>query len=380
MKIMMLGCLNSIHALRPLNLLLESGHQVLYLDNKNPFPSGRPGFRYSNYPYIGRCSYRKVGPFLGRLISKISYIPYLKWLGQDYDPDIIHVHWVDCHADYCVRAGLKPLVLSVWGSDINNSFQPGADPYHARVLGHALSHSDLVVIDSPEMKEKCEILAGKTLWTELVHLGVDTDLFKPASQEVKNKWKKKLEIPEEGKVLLSIRAIAPIYQQVEILEAFSLVRKRVNFQIYLVFKQYNIDLTYQSILLARIKELGLDDWVRWISGVSNECLPELYTFTDLIINFPRQDTFPITFIEAAACETPVVTCNLPAYGGTFAERSFGMVKENTIAGLADAIQNDLKDRAERSQDLATLREEVIKKFDQSNYLRKLEMIYAAVKK
>jgi L-malate glycosyltransferase len=380
MKVMMLGCKNNIHALRPLKLLLDDGDQVLYLDDRNPYPSGRPGFRYANYPYIGRCLYQRVGPTLGKVISNSSYVPYLNWLGRSFNPDIVHVHWVDCHADYCVKAGLKPLVLSVWGSDINNSFKPGADPYHAKVLGHALSHSDLVVIDSPEMKEKCEILAGKSLQTELVHLGVDTALFKPALQAVKSKWKKDLEVPEQGKVLLSIRAISPIYRQIQILEAFSLVRKKVNFPIYLVFKQYNIDRVYQSTLLERVKELGLGDWVRWISDVPGERLPELYTFADLILNFPEQDTFPITFIEAAACETPVVTSNLPGYVGTFVERSFRMVKENTITELAYAIEKGLQDRAERSQALAALRKEVIKQFDQSNYLQKLKMIYASVKR
>ena len=55
-------------------------------------------------------------------------------------------------------------------------------------------------------------------------------------------------------------------------------------------------------------------------------LPEIYALADVIINYPSMDTLPVTFMEAAACERPVVTSRLPSYMGTFAERYFLMVE------------------------------------------------------
>jgi len=120
MKVLMLAPGKSPHSVRPLTHLLEQGCEVILLDKVNPFPGGRKGYTFKNYSIGRKCFHRHFGFKLGSWLAYWVYILPLKRLRKKIQPDITHVHWVDCHAFYCLKAGLKPLVLSAWGSDIND--------------------------------------------------------------------------------------------------------------------------------------------------------------------------------------------------------------------------------------------------------------------
>ena len=53
--------------------------------------------------------------------------------------------------------------------------------------------------------------------------------------------------------------------------------------------------------------------VRIIDEVPYERLPELYAMSDLAVSFPILDAFPVTFLEASACEVPILTHHRIAY-------------------------------------------------------------------
>ncbi len=148
-------------------------------------------------------------------------------------------------------------------------------------------------------------------------------------------------------VLLSPRAWAEKYGHHQILEAFARAHPRFGDKtVILVFKVYNQanydpngDGDYEAKIRARVDELNMANWVRWVSEVPMERLPELYVMSDVVVNFPAMDAFPVTFMEAAACKRLVISCKLPAYVGTFAERSFSLVPPGDIDLLAQAIAN-----------------------------------------
>src|SRR5262249_14696008 len=140
----------------PLNWLLERGCRVTFVDWGQPVPAVRKGFAYAPYPvarglrvlgWLGRKTQERLGRFI--VARK------LRLLHRRTQADVVHVHWVDKRAFDCAEAGLRPLVLTVWGSDINRFFLPDVDECERVWVAKALAAADLVLVDSPDMPEKC---------------------------------------------------------------------------------------------------------------------------------------------------------------------------------------------------------------------------------
>lgn len=342
-KVLMIAPGGVIHSLRPLNWLLERGCQVVFSDNFNPFPERREGFTFMPFPYPrGSGLFPKIlGNNFGARLSVWTTTLRLKILWRRIRPTIIHVHWVDNRAYYCAKAGLHPLVLTVWGSDINDHFLPDADPAFRQRVGEALAGADLILIDAADLREKCAKLAGREVPTELITLGIDTDRFCPGYEQEGKEWRRRLSIPDEATVLLSIRAWSPLYRHESLLEAFARALPRLSHEAVLVFKilkSPNMDRTfYEKKMRDLAEKLGVTRMVRWMEEVPLNLLPEVYSFADVILNYPSMDAFPVTFLEAAACERPVISCRLPAYAGTFAEEYFHLVSSEDLSELSDAI-------------------------------------------
>ncbi|MFQ5681801.1 MAG: glycosyltransferase family 4 protein [Candidatus Binatia bacterium] len=347
----------NIHSRRPLNWLLGRGCDVVFVDRKDPYPEGRERYRFKTYPRSGiRYCRRLLGCRTGDRFVNWTMVPRLWLLWRRIKPDVVHLHWVDRRAYHCVKAGLRPLVLSVWGSDINQHFLTNANPDDRRIAGRALAGADLVLVDHPCMVEKCAILAGRSVRTKILHLGIDTKAFRPGYGAAANEWRRRLEVAADTKVLLSMRGWGPHNGHHIILEAFSRARRYFKTRVVLVFKTYNRisypdSIAYELELRRRAEQLGIAQSVRWLEEVLFTKLPEIYAFADVIINYASMDTFPMTFLEAAACERPLISGRLPSYQGTFAERCFHMVDLGNVSALADAmvelINNPSPERARR---------------------------------
>jgi glycosyltransferase involved in cell wall biosynthesis len=177
-----------------------------------------------------------------------------------------------------------------------------------------------------------------------------------------------------------MRALAPIYRQEIILEAFAQARIGLKKPAYLVLKIYNqLTPRYKSFLEKRIHELGISDYVRWIEGIPDLEIPTLYALSDAVINFPTADTFPVTFLEAAACECPVITCALPGYENTFVERYFRMVQTDRKEDLSQAIIAELNQESHSRHQLSGARLEVIEHYSESIYITRLLAIYESLR-
>jgi glycosyltransferase involved in cell wall biosynthesis len=138
----------------------------------------------------------------------------------------------------------------------------------------------------------------------------------------------------------------------------------------LVFKVYNAqDYPDAGDVEARVRrmaaERGVEADVRWLFDVAPDDLPGLYSFADVVLNYPSVDAFPVTFIEAAACQCPVISIDLPAYRGTFASEFFRMVPADDPSELVRAMVDQvLADPLASRQILGPARDLVVAEFDE----------------
>ncbi len=386
MKILLFAPSNSTHSLRFTDWLLKRGCQIYFVDWHNPYPTGRPGFKFFLYglPTNNRLLNKILGQkLLSRMMaSKWVVIPQIWLLWFLIKPDLVHVHYIDYRAIRCAKAGLHPLVLTAWGSDINNLFFAEADPAYYREIGSVLGKVDLLLADSLDIIAKCEELAGRPINSKLLSFGVDTNLFKPGYEQEVSELKGKLDIPKDAKVLFSIRGWNRHYRHHLILEAFARALPEMQSKSYLVFKKISSSIeseNYQIELLELVENFNIKGFVRILEEVDYSQMPVIYAFSDLIVNYPSVDAFPVTFLEAAASECPVITCRLPSYENTFAEKYFRMVSSDSINELMIAMVELVNGNPEeRIKGLREARAYVHEHFEESRVIDTLLNLYTGL--
>lgn len=340
MKILMLAPGNWIHSIRPLRWLLNSGQEVVFVDKVRPIVEESSRFKFIPYPIIrAKRFYSWLGKPVSDRIGQWTVQEQLCWIRRWSKADVVHLHWVDARAHQVVRAKLRPLVLSVLGSDINRYFVSESSSEDRQRAGYVLKNADIVLVDSEDMIEKCQQLAGGVANVKLFPVGIDTKKYSLEYEDEVANWRKKLQIPPDAIVLLSIRALGPVYNHHVILNAFSRAIHYCAKPVYLIMKDYNNHLpAYKKELQELIQTLGIEPNVRWIEvPIPDSEMPVLYKLANLIINYPCYDAFPVSFVEAAAAARPMISCRLPAYQQTFADKYFKMVKANDLNSLSDGL-------------------------------------------
>ncbi len=344
LRILLLAPGISIHSQRFLQMLLDAGHTVTFVDSHAPKleRTGRCKFVPLPSTRLERSRLRGTS----RLSSWIK-LAKLRLIWQNAQPDLVHVHWVDYRAFQCAQARLHPLVLTCWGSDINNLFDPDhQDREYRQRIARALAVADHITADSPEVVERCEILAGSKLNTSLFYFGIDTNLFRPGYTEQAQALREQLGIPLCARVMLSPRALRPLLGHHHVLEAFACIANQPQFDdVVLVFKRFLLLADgYEERLKARTCELGLDRRVYWMDEIPYEQMPAEYAIADIVVNYPERDGFPVTLLEAVACKRVVISSDLPAYRGAFENLSVTVPPCNVDA-LADAMRSCLTEES-----------------------------------
>lgn len=262
-------------------------------------------------------------------------------------PDVVNVQGIDLRAAYCANAGLHPLVVTAWGADINDLFDTNfADAgYHERLasmlgagyyvtedkpealnrykrrIGESLRRVDLVTAVTPQILRRCDDLAGRKLPQRIFRYGVDFDVFHAGYEVEARKLRESLRIKDGAKVLLSVRTLQPLFGHQQILEAFGeLVSDSAMPETVLVCQEKHTFESELDDLRQSVSAMKLDDRVFWLpADLPAESLPVQYALADVVVNYPTQDGFPVSLLEAAACRRPVITSDLEAYEGTYGD-------------------------------------------------------------
>ncbi len=339
MNILLLAPGVSVHSQRFLQMLLDAGHRVTFVDSQNPKPGG--GDRYTFVRYPGMFHLDRF-----RHINQTNLLPWLiavqlRAIVKVKRPDIIHLHWVNDRAYHCALAKLRPIVMTCWGSDINNmAVLENCRSVHRGRVAYGLSRAHHITADSKDILDSCERIAARSLPGSLWYFGIDFDKFRPLGET--DIFRRKIGIPKNAKVILSTRALRPSMGHSYILEAFAKARTVLEPELHLLFLRYGIlNVEYENQLRQQSLRLGVSNYVHWIAPVAHDQMPELYNAADLVVNYPTEDAFPVTFLEAAACGQPIVTSNLPAYENSFADQVYGLLPGADADVLAMAFVREL---------------------------------------
>lgn len=297
MRLAYLGDPNSRHTRHWLAFFLDRGHQVHLLvpahDNIADGLDRR--VRVERFTAWPRVPVRG----LGSLVTAVA----LRRLLRSLRPDVLHAHALSRYGVAGWLSGFHPYVLTVWGSDVLVVMRRSATSrLRARL---ALGGADLVTGGSQELIRAAIESGAHADRTQYVHFGVDTERFTPHGEA--SDLGRRLGL-EGRRVVLSNRAIVPLYRQRVVVEALPQLAPDV----VVVMTRHGGREDEIAAVLARARELGVEERVRILPQVDDRDMPDLYRLADVVVSVPASDGGPISVAEALSVGRPVVATDLPS--------------------------------------------------------------------
>lgn len=286
--------------------------------------------------------------------SKSATRKFIKWV-KTYNPDVIHLHNihgyyinVEVLFDYLKTCGKKIIwtLHDCWpftGHCVYFDYV-GCDKWKVG-CHHCLQKSEYPMRIGPDMsklhylrKERLftgipnMMLVTPSQWladlirqsymkqceTAIIHNGVDTEIFKPTANDVRERYG-----CIDKKIILGVAAI---WDRRKGLDTFIELSKK-------------LDASCQIILVGLTKE-QIEKLPKNIIGIKNTSsvreLVELYSAADVFVNPTLEDNYPTTNIEAIASGTPVVSYDTGGSGES--ARMYGKVVERNMEELLIAIR------------------------------------------
>lgn len=233
---------------------------------------------------------------LGRMGYFLA-LPTLRRLAKRLVPDVVHAQYVTSYGFLAALAGLRPLVLTAWGSDVLIS------PRESRVMrwiaSYAVRHADMVTTVAEHMNSAVASLGVPMDEVTAVPFGVDTQKFVPPA----------VPRPEAMPLrLICTRNFGPIYSVHTLITALQqVVACGLSLQVDLVGEG-----PMRRELEARVDDAGMRSWVTFHGHVDHARLAQLLAEAHIFVTPSLSDGNNVSLNEAMACACFPIATDIPA--------------------------------------------------------------------
>jgi teichuronic acid biosynthesis glycosyltransferase TuaC len=251
--------------------------------------------------------------------------------------DAIDAHYFFPEGVAAVQLGRRfgrPVVVTARGSDIS-LFPRFRIP--RRLIRRALGTADAAVAVSAALKEAMVALGAAPAGVTVLRNGVDTALFRPATDRAGARAALGLTRP----TLLSVGLLIERKGHHRVIEALHLLP-----DCDLVIVGEGPERARLEALAAR---LGVGPRVRLLGARPHAELAPIYTAADLLVLASSREGWANVLLEAMACGTPVVASPIWGNPEVVQSREAGLIaRENTPAAIAASVRDLLADPPDRA--------------------------------
>jgi len=312
----------SIHVQRWVRYFADRGHEI-HLINARPTPAPElPGvtLHQARVPRIPRLRNLALGIAIRRLVRRIR-------------PDVLHAHQVSPDGWLAAVSCFHPLLITAWGSDL--FLGPSVGRRFALSIRWALRRADCVSCVSESLAQVARSLGADPARLEVAPWGIDTAVFCPAAGSTALRARLGL---GPGPVVLSPRAIRPVYNPLDIAQAVPRVLEQVP-DAQFVIRTYTLDPGLLARFQAIIEAHNATEAVRYVGDLpDDEAIADLYRIADVAVSVPSSDGAPLSVLEAMACGAVPVLSELPSLREWVQDRREALfVPVGDVAAIADAI-------------------------------------------
>ena len=354
MRVALLGAANSIHLQRWAHGLVARGHTLCVLTQDRIDRALLPqAAEVIALPYGGASGYFANAWHVRRFL-------------RDWRPDILNAHYASGYGTTAALAGAKPLLLSVWGSDVYDFPYQGL--LQAMLIRFNLRRATAIASTSRAMANQVRRLVPGVGGITVTPFGVDLTLFSPRPMRDAN-W-----------ITLGIvKTLAPKYGVDLLLRAFAglisaeLVRALpVPCRLLIVG-----DGPQRMELEALANELGVAGRVFFSGAVAHPEVPDWLNRLDVYAAPSRSESFGVAVIEAGACGVPVVVSDVGGLPEVVLDGETGLVvQRESVSALQAALARLVLDPALRTRLGARGREHVSLVYDWPRCVDAMEAAYA----
>lgn len=284
MRILMVSDAPSMHTRRWVEEWVARGHKVHVAS-------------FRCYETQGSASH--VLPDLG--LGKAGYvfaIPELRRLGKWLRPQIVHAQYVTSYGFLAAAAGLHPLVMTAWGTDVLIS--PWRSRFYRYLAEFALARADVVTTVAEHMNRSVEKLGVPSAHIRIVPFGVDVERFAYRARDfvgITRPWR-----------IICTRNFEPVYDVETLIEAAVLLKSDAI--------EFTLNLVGDGSQSARLRELvqqrGLTGPVRFTGRLDHDKLPAMLVEADIFVTPALSDGNNISLNEAMAAGCFPVATAIPA--------------------------------------------------------------------
>ncbi len=296
--------------------------------------------------------------FLGMQIKILKVVLNIK-------PFCIHVHWIIpqglCLAILGLFLKLPPILITSHGGDLFSL----KGSFFTSLKSWVLSKVSSITVVSNLMVSEVVKLGGAPEKISVIPMGVDFNgRFTPSKSVRRNKHELLFvgRLVEKKGVGLLIKALALVAEKIP--------------SVRLIVAGYGPEL---PDLKRLAQTLAIEDRVEFLGAVQQADLVKLYQQCTVFVapfieaKSGDQEGFPVSVIEAIACETPILTSTLPVLVDAFGDFS-GQLTSNVIDvnEFSEKIINTIESPFENASAVMSLRNKFIADLDWVEIARRYE--------
>ena len=355
MKVLFIGSQKSNHSKKWVNNLVARGHEILLVYQHESSDSSvefDPRIRTHMLRFGGYKSY-------------ILNIPELRKIYKEYKPDVVNVHYMSGYGLMATLAGVRPLVLNCYGSDI--FVAPKKSKIVFWIIKRLLNSADAVAATSKAMAAEAKrIMSNPEKEVTVTPFGVDINEFKKYENRVVN----------DRPVIGIIKYLKPEYNIPLLIRAFAITKEDALIKPLLHIYGSG---PLKEDLVSLCKELGIYDDVTFYETIPNQEVPKALNTMDIFVNSSNVESFGVNIVEAMACELPVIATPCPGPKEVIDNGITGIVlKDWNHEELADELIKLVENPAIREQYGKAGREKVLREYDWSKNVETLIDVYHQV--
>lgn len=246
---------------------------------------------------------------LRNFAERISAVREIKNILRDRKTDIAHSMYALPYAFWPWHAGFPRHIATTRGSDVLVHFRHNREKartwkekfIHAALdkrMIRALDAAQLITCTSEQQAAVVRSMVHDPSRIHLVRTGVATGEFLSHCQGIR---------PPGPPVILSNRAMTPLYNIHLLVEAFALLKDSGRFPgIRMILLSYHADAAYLARVKSTVDALGLREDVRFMDKLNSRALAALYDECHLVWMAPQQDGTPVSGVETLLARKALV--------------------------------------------------------------------------
>ncbi|RKU66291.1 glycosyltransferase family 4 protein [Parabacteroides sp. AF17-3] len=354
MKVMLIGAASSNHTKRWAKALIDRGHQVLLVtclnqkDDMNDL-SSEVAVKYLKFP--GKSYYYYLNVISARKIFK------------EFKPDIVNVQYASGYGTMARLARLKPLVISVFGSDVYDF--PYLNKFNYWVIRKNLRYANAIASTSIAMAQQVKKILNKNIDVTVTPFGVDTRKFIPINSK-----------PSSRPIVGIVKYLEPIYDIQLLIRAFAIVHSKESVKPLLHIYGGG---TLLEELKALCVKLNISDDVCFYGTVPNNQIPAVLNSFDVFVNCSITESFGVAIVEAMSCGLPVVATDAPGFKEVVDDRISGIIlRDREPETMAIEIAKLLHDKKKCEEMGKNGRQKVLKEYDWEKNINTMENLFKSL--